>query len=54
LNGKTWTDIKIESVLVPVDSWVKIKEYFLKQCKKYNDCNKEIASWENRINSVNP
>lgn len=33
LNGKTWFDIKGESMLMPVESYVKLKEFILKYCK---------------------
>jgi len=54
LNGKTWLDLKIESVYVPADSWAKIKEYIIKQCKKSNDCSDNLSTWTSKIDSVNP
>lgn len=54
LNGKTWIDLKIESVYLPSESWVKIKEFVIKECKKTNKCSKEIASWDRKLNSLTP
>lgn len=54
LNGKTWIDLKIESVYVPADSWAELKKYIIKQCKKHNDCEHDIGSWSAKIDSVNP
>lgn len=52
LNGKTWIDYVIESVYVPADSWKQIKSYILKNCKKNNDCNDNIGSWDKKLNTI--
>lgn len=49
LNGKTWTEVKTSSLLVPAESWAEIKSYILKQCKKNKDCADHIGDWQNRI-----
>jgi hypothetical protein len=54
LNGKTWLDLKIESVYVPTDSWSNIKEYVLKKCKQDKNCSNNIGQWSSKIDSVNP
>ena len=54
LGGKTWLDLKIESVYLPVESWASIKEYILKQCKKHNDCSNNIGTWSTKIDSIKP
>lgn len=51
---KTWIDLKIESVMVPAESWAGIKEYIIKQCKKNNDCAQNIGSWDRKLNSLTP
>jgi len=53
-KNKTWIDLKLEMVLVPVESWVEIKSYILKKCKKNQDCNAQIGTWSRKIDSVNP
>lgn len=54
LNGKTWIDIKIDSILVPVDSWVKIKEYIIAQCKRNGNCSDNVGQWQTKVDSLNP
>jgi len=54
LNGKTWIDLKIESVYVPAESWAEIKKYIIKQCKKRQDCQADVGVWSNKIDSVMP
>ncbi len=54
LNGKTWLDLKIESVYVPAESWAEIKKYIIKQCKKHRDCSGNIDTWSSKIDSVFP
>ena len=52
LNGKTWLDLVIQSVYIPADSWVEIKSYIIKNCKKNHDCNKEIDSWKSKLDKI--
>lgn len=52
LNGKTWIDLKIESVYVPAESWAVIKEYIIKQCKKNNNCSENIGTWTGKLDSL--
>lgn len=54
LNGKTWLDLVIESVYVPADSWVEIKSYIIKMCKKTNDCKDDIDTWKSKLDKINP
>jgi hypothetical protein len=53
-NGKTWIDIKVESVYLPSESWIKIKEYIIKQCKKHNDCQNNIQNWDSKLSKLTP
>lgn len=47
LNGKLWTDVKSSSLLIPAESWAKIKAFILKNCKKNKDCNASgLGKWE--------
>ncbi len=52
LNGKTFLDYTIESVFVPADSWKEIKAYIIKNCKRSNECNQNIDSWERKIKTI--
>lgn len=51
---KTWTDLKIESVYLPAESWSAIKKYLIEQCKANNKCNPNVDSWDRKLNSLNP
>lgn len=53
-NGKTWIDMKIESVYLPAESYSQIKEYILKSCKQNNNCNQNISNWDTKLNSITP
>lgn len=46
LDGKTFLDYVIEGVIVPADSYSKIKAFIIKMCKKYKECG---VSWERRL-----
>ena len=54
LNGKTWLDLKIESVMVPSDSWAEIKKYIIKQCKRDNNCSNDIGTWQGKLDEITP
>ena len=53
-NNSTWLDMKINSVYLPAESWAKIKEYILKECKKNNNCSQNINNWDTKLNSITP
>lgn len=33
-EGKTWFDMRNEMILIPIESWAKIKAYIIKTCRK--------------------
>lgn len=45
-NGKTWYDMQLGMIKMPVDTWVHFKEYIIKECKKSNRCSKDITNWD--------
>ena len=45
-EGQTWFDMRIKTLSVPAKSWSKIKAFLIKQCKKSNQCNVDISSWD--------
>lgn len=51
-EGKTWWEIRPAMVQVPASSWAEIKAFIIKVCKKTNQCQKEIASWDRSIQSI--
>ena len=45
-EGSSWFDMRSNSLIVPAKSWAKIKAFLIKQCKKTNQCDVEISSWD--------
>jgi len=50
-DAKTWWEVRPFMVLIPFDSWAKLKAYLIKNCKRTN-CDKYIKSWERKINRI--
>ena len=48
-EGQTWFDLRVKALTVPASSWSKIKAFLIKQCKKTNQCDVEIDSWDRNI-----
>lgn len=49
LNGKTFLDYVIEGVIVPAESYAKIKAFIIKMCKKHKECG---VSWERKLDKL--
>lgn len=53
LNGKTWWEIKPYMIYMPTESWVELKKFIIKVCKKSNQCeNKDVSSWERTVEKI--
>lgn len=53
LNDKTWWDSRPTNLILPMESWVEIKTFIIKVCKKNkNMCDSEISSWERSVDYV--
>lgn len=52
LDGKTWWDIRVKALTVPAKSWAAFKAYLIKQCRKTNQCDVEIESWDRNLELV--
>jgi hypothetical protein len=50
-EGKTWFDIRPTMVLIPYQSYSKLKSYIIKSCKQSNRC-KEISSWDRTLEQI--
>lgn len=48
LGGKRWSEVKMVSLLVPPDSWAKLKSYIIKNCKQNKGCNNDIGKWQRK------
>ncbi len=51
-ENKTYWEAKPSMVLVPISSWIEIKSYIIKMCKKHQDCNDNIGTWERKVISI--
>ena len=51
-EGETWWNYRYKMVLIPINSWSKLKSYIIKSCKKYGNCEKEINSWNTTLDKI--
>lgn len=51
-NGKTFWEMRPEMIMLPPDSWADIKKFIIKICKKTNECQKEVSSWDRSIKNI--
>ena len=52
LNGKSWTQVKLESVYVPaVESFGPLSDYIINACKKMN-CNSQVDAFKVKTDSL--
>lgn len=50
-EDKTWYEQRNEMLRLPVSSWVKLKAFIVKMCKKYK-CDQEISSWDKTVEAI--
>lgn len=50
-ENKTWYEQRNEMLRVPVSSWVELKAFIIKMCKRYK-CSTELGDWERTVESV--
>jgi hypothetical protein len=46
LDGKTWYDMQIGIIKIPLDTFKELKKYIVTQCKRNRNCSDEIDSWD--------
>lgn len=51
-EGKSWWEARPTMLHVPATSWVKIKEFIIKICKKSNKCDSEITGWDRSVDAI--
>ena len=51
-NGKTWFELRPFMVLMPIDSWVEIKSFIIKICKRSKKCSGTISNWERTVKII--
>lgn len=47
----TWWELRPFMILVPIQSWAKIKAYIIKSCRSNSAC-KNIAGWDRRVEEL--
>lgn len=52
LNGKTWWDMRPTNIQMPIDTWKNLKEFIIRVCKKYDNCDENVSSWERTLNVI--
>ena len=48
LDGQTCVDLRSKSILMPTNSWTKIKAFIIKVCHQNNQCT-GVSDWESKI-----
>ena len=52
-KGKTWWELRPTMIKLPVMSWVEIKKFIIKVCKKSKRCNgNNITSWDRTVEKI--
>jgi hypothetical protein len=51
-ENQSWWSMRPSMIMMPATSWAKLKVWIIAQCKKTGACDKEIASWNRTIESV--
>jgi hypothetical protein len=51
-EGKTWWELRPTFVMMPAASYVKFKAFIIKTCKQYGCNQKEVGSWDRRMNQM--
>jgi len=52
LNGKTWWESRPLMIYMPTSSWVELKKFIIKICKKTKRCDKSISSWNRTVGII--
>lgn len=52
LFGKTWWESRPYMIQMPIDSWVELKKFIIKVCKKYKCDGPDISSWKRSIKTI--
>lgn len=52
LNGKTWWEMRPTNIQMPVETWKNLKAFVINVCKKYQNCDESVSSWERSIGEL--
>lgn len=51
-DGQTWFDMKASMMMVPASSWVELKAFIIKICRKSGKCDTKLGNWERTIEKI--
>lgn len=51
-DAKTWWDMRPFMVMLPYQSWARLKSYIIKMCKQNGGCAENVGTWERKINKL--
>lgn len=52
-SQQTWWEMRPTNLVLPLESWVDLKKFIIKLCKKNkNMCEKEVSTWERSLQTV--
>jgi hypothetical protein len=53
LDGQTWWDLRPTMIYMPANSWVEMKSFIIKICRKTKQCDgRNITDWERTVNLI--
>lgn len=52
LNGKTWYDMQIGIIKMPIETFVALKAYLITSCKRNKNCSDKIDSWDRALTTL--
>lgn len=52
-KGKSWWELRPTLIHMPTESWVELKKFIIKVCKKSKRCdNKQVSSWQRTVKAI--
>lgn len=52
LDGKAWSEVKLDALIFPSQSWAAIKSYIMKNCKQHKQCAEDIGKWDRKTKKI--
>ncbi|MFM6929050.1 MAG: hypothetical protein ACKOX6_11340 [Bdellovibrio sp.] len=53
MNDKTWWESRPTNMIMPLESWMDLKKFIIKMCKKNKGmCDKEVSSWQRSLQKI--
>lgn len=51
-KSKTWYDMQLGIIKIPLETFKAYKKYFIEQCKRNNNCAENIDSWDRNMKAL--